>query len=94
MKIDTGRVIAYGGGSGVSALSSSAKASGVGLDITPSPGDIVTLLNAPIVQIGGVQVVTADIVSVAGVGLVIIRLTFDVWKYFDERKRRRIDEAE
>ncbi|KAA0015490.1 hypothetical protein F0A16_20595 [Salinicola corii] len=87
MRVDSGRVIAYGGGSGVTALSSSAKASGAG--VMPSPGDAMTLLNMPLFQFGGVQVVTADIVSIAGVVLVIARLSFDVVKYLDERRRSR-----
>lgn len=86
MKIDTGRVIAYGGGSGITALSSNAKAAGIG--ITPTPGDVMTLLNAPLIQFGGVQVVVADLVSIAGVALVVVRLGFDIWKYLDERRAR------
>lgn len=86
MKIDSGRVIAYGGGSGITAVSSSAKAADIG--ITPTPGDVMTLLNAPLVQFGGVQVVVADLVSIAGVALVIVRLGFDIWKYLDERRGR------
>lgn len=86
MKIDTGRVIAYGGGSGITALSSNAKAADIG--ITPTPGDVMTLLNAPLVQFGGVQVVVADLVSIAGVALVVVRLGFDIWKYLDERRTR------
>ena len=86
MKIDSGRVIAYGGGSGITALSSNAKADGIG--ITPTPGDVMTLLNAPLIQFGGVQVVVADLVSIAGVALVVVRLGFDIWKYFDERRLR------
>ncbi|GHC34591.1 hypothetical protein GCM10010082_31590 [Kushneria pakistanensis] len=87
MKIDSGRVIAYGGGSGITAVSSSAKAADIG--ITPTPGDVMTLLNAPLVQFGGVQVVVADIVSIAGVVLVLARLSFDVWKYIDMRRQVR-----
>ncbi|MGQ7245472.1 hypothetical protein ACUN9V_18690 [Salinicola sp. V024] len=87
MRVDSGRVIAYGGGSGVTALSSSAKASDVG--VMPSPGDVMTLLNMPLFQFGGVQVVTADIVSIAGVVLVMARLAFDVIKYLSERRRDR-----
>lgn len=86
MKIDSGRAIAYGGGGGVTWMSSSAKAAGIG--IAPTPGDVMTLLNAPLMQVGGVQVVVADLVSIAGVALVVVRLGFDIWKYFDERRLR------
>lgn len=88
MKFDAGRVIAYGGGSGVSATSLASKASPAGLDITPTPGDVVTLLNMPLFDMGGVQVVTADVVSVGGLTFVALRLAFDIWKYFDARRAR------
>jgi hypothetical protein len=87
MKLDLGRWIAYGGGSGVSLTSTISKAQEVSASITPSPGDVMTVLNYPLIQIGGVQLVTADIVSIGGLTLVAARLAFDVWKYLDARKR-------
>lgn len=86
MKFDAGRVIAYGGGSGVSATSLAAKASASGFNISPTPGDVVSLLNLPLLQMGGAQVVVADLVSVGGLTFVALRLAFDVWKYFDARR--------
>ncbi|MFC0268564.1 hypothetical protein [Kushneria aurantia] len=83
---DAGRVIAYGGGTGVSATSVTARAAPHPA-ITPSPGEIVSLLNAPLMQFGGVQIVIADVISVGGIVLVAARLTFDVWSYLDKRRR-------
>lgn len=87
MKIDAGRVIAYGGGGGLSATSLASKASTAGMPrITPTPGDVVTLLNMPLIEMGGVHVVFADLVSVGGLAFVGLRLAFDIWKYFDKRR--------
>ncbi len=87
MKFDTGRLIAYGGGSGVSATSLAAKAQTAGVSITPTPGEVVSVLNMPLLQAGGVQLVAADVVSIGGIVLVALRLAFDVWKHYDERRR-------
>lgn len=87
MKFDAGRWIAYGGGSGVSATSLAAKAEGASMAITPTPGEVVSFLNVPLVQFGGVQLVAADVVSIGGIALVALRLSFDVWKYLDQRSR-------
>lgn len=90
MKFDAGRVIAYGGGGGVSVTSLASKASTAGIpNITPTPGDVVTLLNMPLIEMGGVQVVFADLVSVGGLAFVGLRLAFDIWKYFDNRRGER-----
>ncbi|WP_417788208.1 hypothetical protein [Stutzerimonas xanthomarina] len=86
MKFDAGRVIAYAGGSGVSYTSQSAKASAAGVDVMPTPGDVVSLLNMPLVEMGGVHVVMADAVSVGGLLFVGARLAFDIWKHFDNRR--------
>lgn len=86
MKFDAGRAIAYVGGSGVSYTSHTAKASPAGFDITTAPTDVVTLLNMPLMEMGGVQVVMADAVSVGGLTFVALRLAFDIWKYFDARR--------
>lgn len=86
MKFDAGRVIAYGGGSGVSATSLAAKASPAGFDISAAPGEVVSLLNMPLLEMGGVHVVTADVVSVGGLVFVGLRLAFDIWKHFDNRR--------
>ncbi|MCO7217144.1 hypothetical protein [Halomonas sp. OfavH-34-E] len=88
MKFDTGRLIAYGGGSGVSATSLAAKAQTAGVSITPTPGDVVSVLNMPLLQLGGVQLVVSDVVTSLGIIAVFLRLGFDVWKYLDERRRR------
>ncbi len=88
MKFDSGRFIAYGGGSGVSATSLAAKAETASMAITPSPGDVVSVLNMQLFQTGGVQLVVADVVSLTGVVLVVLRLSFDVWKYLDQRRQR------
>ena len=87
MKVDAGRVIAYVGGSGVSAVSQTSKASAAAvMDISPSPGEVVSLLNMPLIEVGGVHVVTADVVSVGGLVFVGLRLAFDIWKHFDNRR--------
>ncbi|GHB12566.1 hypothetical protein [Modicisalibacter luteus] len=88
MKLDTGRLIAYGGGSGVSATSLAAKAQTASFAITPEPSGLVSLLNVPLVTFGGVQVLMADLVSVGGLAAVFLRLSFDVWRHFDQRRRQ------
>lgn len=87
MKFDAGRWIAYGGGSGVSATSLAAKAEGASMAITPTPGEVISVLNMPLFQFGGVQLVAADLVTIGGIALVALRLCFDVWKYLDQRSR-------
>lgn len=87
MKFDAGRWIAYGGGSGVSATSLAAKAEMASMAITPTPGEFVSVLNMQLAQFGGVQLVAADVVSIGGIALVVLRLAFDVWKYIDQRRR-------
>lgn len=87
MHFDTGRLIAYGGGTGVSATSLASKASTASLAITPDPTKVVSVLNYPLFQAGGVQLVTADLVSIGGMALVASRLLFDIWKHLDERRR-------
>lgn len=88
MKIDAGRWIAYGGGSGVSATSLAAKADSARMVITPTPGDVVSVLNMPLVQFNGVQLVVSDVMTTLGIAAVFLRLGFDVWKYFDQRRQR------
>ena len=86
MKFDTGCVIAYGGGSSVSVTSLASKASPADLDISPTPNDVVSLLNMPLIEMGGVHVVTADLVNIGGLVFVGLRLAFDIRKYFDNRR--------
>ena len=46
----------------------------------------MSLLNMPLIEMGGVHVVTADVVSVGGLVFVGLRLAFDIWKHFDNRR--------
>ncbi|MBB3142209.1 hypothetical protein [Halomonas organivorans] len=89
MPIDTGRWIAYGGGPTVTATSLVSKAHASAVSITPEPSGVVSVLQYPLFQTGGVQLVAADLISVGGIALVACRLTFDVWKYLDQRRRAR-----
>lgn len=84
MQIDTGKAVAYGGGTGVSVVSASSKAA----VITPDPGPVLSILNAPLFHLGDVIVSLSDIVSIGGISLVAIRLAFDIYKYFDQRRRK------
>lgn len=94
MKLDAGRFIAYGGGGSLTTTSLVAKASPAMASagyppITPTPGDVVSLLNWPLIEVGAMQVVVADLVSVGGLTFVGVRLAFDIWKYFDSRRGAR-----
>ncbi|ELY20985.1 phage terminase large subunit family protein [Vreelandella titanicae] len=78
MKFAAERVIDYAGGSGVSVASLASKASPADLDISPTPNDMVSLLNMPLIEMEGVHVVTADVVSVGGLVFVGLRAAHKV----------------
>lgn len=82
-----GRLIAYGGGSGVSAYSAKSVAQP---DYVPEAAHQVTdILSVYILP--GVTVGSA--ITILGAAVVIGRFVFDVWKYFDQRKRQQQSEA-
>jgi len=83
-----GRLIAYGGGSGVSAYSakSTAQAQSIPEATAHQAIDILSIYIFPGVTFGSA-------ITIIGAAVVVVRLVFDVWKYFDQRKRRPINEA-
>ena len=78
-----GRLIAYGGGSGVSAYSakSTAQAHTIPEATIHQPIDVLSIYILPGVTFGSA-------ITIIGAAVVVVRLVFDVWKYFDQRKRR------
>lgn len=78
MKFAAERVIDYACGSGVSVASLASKASPADLDISLTPNDMVSLLNMPLIEMEGVHVVTADVVSVGGLVFVGLRAAHKV----------------
>ncbi|MFD2178531.1 hypothetical protein [Veronia pacifica] len=72
-----GRLIAYCGGAGVSVFSASAPAAESAVS-TASP-DILTLTILP-----GTSV--SALLSILGALVVVCRLIFDIWTYFDQRR--------
>lgn len=80
-----GRMIAYGGGSGVSAYSTKAAAKSSELpSAAHHASDILSTYILPGVTLGSA-------ISILGILVVVSRFVFDVWKYFDQR---RINSAE
>lgn len=84
---DTGRLVAYFGGSavGVSSATQKVKASG----LTEAP-DTVTLLNYPI-PLPHIEITVADITTVGGFLIVLARFVLDVSR---ERRAKRQRERE
>lgn len=78
---DTGRVVAYVGGTGVSVSSVAEKARAASTDMV----DTVNLLQFPI-QLPHIQFTVADITTVGGFVIVAARFGWDVWK--DIRSKR------
>lgn len=74
-----GRAIAYGGGSGVSLYSADTMAKA---QSTPPVTDILHAYLLPGVTVGSA-------LTLFGAALVLVRLVFDIWKYFDERQYRK-----
>ncbi|CAK3932580.1 MULTISPECIES: hypothetical protein [Vibrio] len=83
-----GRLIAYGGGTGVSAFSakSTAKAQELSEHAAAQAVDILSLYIFPGVTVGAA-------ITIVGALVVVLRLIFDVWKYFDQRKRQPLNEG-
>ncbi|OCH08130.1 hypothetical protein A6D98_09755 [Aliivibrio fischeri] len=83
-----GRLIAYGGGSGVSAYSakSTAQVHTIPEATTHQTIDVLSVYIFPGVTFGSA-------ITIIGAAVVVVRLVFDVWKYFDQRKRRLNKEA-
>ncbi|PMN73169.1 hypothetical protein [Enterovibrio norvegicus] len=78
-----GRLIAYGGGGGVYVYSSDSVAT---VQHAPQAAqqatDILHYYIIPGVTVGST-------LSILGITAVIVRLVFDIWKYFDERPYRK-----
>lgn len=70
-----GRLIAYGGGSGISIFSNEVAAKAQeAADMAAIPTSAFAI---------------STLVSVGGLLVVVGRLVFDIWKYLDERQRRK-----
>ncbi|WP_163219911.1 hypothetical protein [Citrobacter freundii] len=78
---DTGRVIAYVGGTGVGLSSLSEKVQAATSDVAGT----VSLLQYP-VQLPHIQITVADITTVGGFLVVLARFGWDIWK--DIRNKR------
>ena len=76
-----GRLIAYGGGSGISAFSSEVAAK------AQQAADVVA-------QIPTSALTISTLVSIGGLTVVAGRLVFDIWKYLDLRRRRKLEDEE
>lgn len=74
------RLIAYGGGTGVSV--SSVKSQAAQKISESGVSDILTWGVLPGVSLG-------SLLTIIGAAIVICRFVFDVWIYFDQRKQRR-----
>lgn len=74
------RLIAYGGGTGVSV--SSEKVQAVQKISESGVADILTWSVLPGVSLG-------SLLTIIGATVVVCRFAFDVWVYFDKRKQRR-----
>ncbi|HAS6087818.1 TPA: hypothetical protein NJ656_004452 [Vibrio parahaemolyticus] len=82
-----GRLIAYGGGSGVSAYSAKSVAQPEKIPETAHQvTDILSVYILPGVTFGSA-------ITILGAAVVVGRFIFDVWKYFDQRKRHQPSEA-
>lgn len=78
---DTGRVVAYVGGTGVGLSSLSEKVQAA----TSGVAEPVSLLQYP-VQLPHIQITVADITTVGGFLVVLARFGWDIWK--DIRNKR------
>ncbi|MBO1894215.1 hypothetical protein HNW13_000145 [Shewanella sp. BF02_Schw] len=76
-----GRLIAYGGGSGISAFSNEVAAK------AQQAADVAAQMPASALTI-------STLVSIGGLTVVAGRLIFDIWKYLDMRRRRMLDDDE
>lgn len=75
-----GRLIAYGGGSGVSAYSAETVAKSQHVPETAHQvTDILSTYILPGVTVG-------SFLTILGATVVVGRFVFDVWKYFDQRR--------
>ena len=80
---DTGRLVAYFGGSAVGVSSATQKVKATGLADTP---ETVTLLNYPI-PLPHIEITVADITTVGGFLIVIARFVWDIRRDGRESKK-------
>ncbi|HGY9586719.1 TPA: hypothetical protein ACOJQP_005188 [Vibrio harveyi] len=80
-----GRLIVYGGGSGVSAYSAKSVANSNQIpEVAQQATDILSVYILPGVTVGSA-------ITILGIVVVIGRFVFDVWKYFDQRRLKLLE---
>ncbi|HHY0482742.1 hypothetical protein, partial [Vibrio parahaemolyticus] len=80
-----GRLIAYGGGSGVSAYSANSVAKPNPIpEVAQQATDILSVYILPGVTVGSA-------ITILGIVVVLGRFIFDVWKYFDQRRLKLLE---
>jgi hypothetical protein len=86
MTIDSGRAVAYLGGSAVSVSGVAGKASATTEPVAEAAEKSISLLQFPI-AISDVTVTVGDMTTLVGAGVVVVRLVWDIYR---ERKNRRV----